>query len=64
MFVRTLVGYLASASALSSALQHNPYDSFGNRHLSPNVSALRIDLGYEIYDGFVDSQSGLHTWKG
>lgn len=27
-------------------------------------SPLRIDLGYEIYEGYLDSTSNLNTWKG
>lgn len=27
-------------------------------------SPLRIDLGYEIYDGYLNTTSNLNTWKG
>lgn len=28
------------------------------------ASPLRVDLGYEIYDGYLNSTSGLNTWRG
>lgn len=65
MFIRTLlVNLLATASALSTASQQRSLEELVKQNSSSNSSALRVDLGYEIYDGYVDSQTGLNTWKG
>ena len=34
------------------------------RQASNSSASLQVDLGYEIYEGFANSSTGLNVWRG
>jgi len=42
------------------------FDSVKQKRQTSNAgdSAQVVDLGYEIYEGYTDTITGLNTWKG
>lgn len=51
----------------ASAFPHANINSFQNfkRQAGQNITnSLRVDLGYEIYEGVSNSSTGLNTFKG
>ena len=52
----------ASAAPFSSGLLDSAFGKRQSPGLSP--SNVTVDLGYEVYQGYYDSSSGLNSWKG
>ena len=47
-------------------LEENPFAASLKHSLPSNrsESALQVDLGYDIYRGFLNATSNLNVWKG
>lgn len=64
----SLLAVLATVSAITAS----PYERSGaftkakrRRELEPYTSnGLTVDLGYEVYEGYNDENTGLDTWLG
>lgn len=56
---------LVALSAFSNAnlVPKNPYNSVCRRW-PPVADGLKVDLGYEIYQGYHSSTTDLNIWKG
>lgn len=53
-----------SGAALSSAVPRDqPFKSALQRR-QQSGNSLRVDLGYEIYEGTSNATTGLNVWKG
>ena len=61
----TLSIFAASISE-SSEFTDGPLTAVHNkpRQLEKRSSSLLVDLGYELYEGVADENTGFRTWKG
>jgi hypothetical protein len=43
-----------------------PYEAVlhARRNKVTSASSLQVDLGYEVYEGYVDNGTGLSNWNG
>jgi len=58
---------VALAATVSAApFSNGPFDSAFSKRQSPDVSStnLTVDLGYEVYQGYWNSESGINSWQG
>lgn len=65
MFSSAVFALLAS-SALAAPPQpfSDPFKRIARQAQAQNSSALQVDLGYEVYQGYQNSTSELNIWKG
>ena len=61
---QTLLVLLAYEAWTGYAYNPRPYANALRARQSGGSSSLRVDLGYEIYDGMLNSTSGLNIWRG
>ncbi|KAK0128822.1 hypothetical protein ONS95_000772 [Cadophora gregata] len=57
---------LVLATSFCAAFNPRPFDGALRRRQSPNdnTSSLQVDLGYAIYEGLSNEESGVNEWKG
>ena len=55
---------LLAAAVAFSPVQDAPFRPALRQRQAGGGSSLRVDLGYELYEGVANSSTGLHTWRG
>ncbi len=65
-FALTLLGIASRCVARPSSYNPTPFATslHARQDADTSSSNLTIDLGYEIYEGYLNETSGLNTWKG
>lgn len=60
------VGLLLSAAPIAAATftLPNPFERVKGSAEAPGREALRVDLGYEIYEGVGNAATGVDTYRG
>ncbi|GKT82112.1 carboxylesterase 2 [Colletotrichum tofieldiae] len=56
---------VAASAVVGFAVEQKSFEFVKNQTTpSFDPAPLRVDLGYAVYDGFMNKTSGLNTWKG
>ena len=63
-YYRIYIAFAVTASA--APVKSGPFASPFSKRQSSDLSLgnLTVDLGYEVYQGYYDSNSKLNSWKG